>query len=65
MSRIVRLDDKLGLQDLKQQFAAKISKRSHRPTFYTEIEARNEFGEVLFTKAHNETVLGGAITVLE
>ena len=65
MSRIVRLDDKLGLQDLKSQFAAKVSKRSHRPTFYTEIEARNEFGEVLFTKAHNETVLGGAITVLE
>lgn len=65
MSQIIKLNDRLGLQDLKRQFASKIAHRNHAPTFYTEIEARNEFGETLFTKAHNETVLGGAITVLE
>jgi hypothetical protein len=59
------LNDRLGLLDLQRQFAARINKSGHRPTFYTEIEARNEFGEVLFKKAHNETVLGGALTVLE
>lgn len=65
MSQIVKLNDRLGIEDLKRQFASKVAHKNHAPTFYTEIEARNEFGEVLFTKAHNETVLGGALTVLE
>lgn len=66
MSNTIQLNDRMNLADVRRQFSAgTTSNRSHRPTFYTEVEARNEFGEVLFTHAHNETVLGGALTVLE
>ena len=61
--KIYKLNDKLALKELKDEFAKRFSK--HSPTFYTEVDAVNEFGEVLFKKAHNETVLGGALTVLE
>lgn len=63
--RVINLNDNLAYNDLCNEFNRKLNKYGHRPTFYTEIEARNEFGEVLFTKAHNETVLGGALTTLE
>ena len=38
---------------------------NHRSPFYTEVTATDEFGNVLFSKRQNETVLGGALTVLE
>ena len=68
-TRIVKLNDRLAIHDLKKEFARKLGGK-HSPTFYTEISARevigeNEFGETLFENAHNETVLGGALTVLE
>jgi hypothetical protein len=62
--RTYNLNDKLALKELKKEFAKRFTGK-HSPTFYTEVSAYNEFGEVLFEKAHNETVLGGALTVLE
>ena len=66
MAEIVNrnLSDKLGTVDvLKGQFS---EPRTHRQkTFRTEISATDEFGNVLFTNEHNETVLGGAVTVME
>jgi len=63
------LSDRLSaVDDVTKAFSKGISK-GHRPVFHTKIiaEGFNEFGEKLFSKdlGHNETVLGGAITVLE
>lgn len=66
MSNIVnkKLSDRIGTVDvLKEQFSAPKEKR--HTTFRTEISATDEFGNVLFSNEHNETVLGGAITVME
>ena len=66
MSNIVnkKLSDRIGTVDvLKEQFSAPKEKR--HTTFHTEISATDEFGNVLFSNEHNETVLGGAITVME
>ena len=69
MIEIVKsLDDRLSLRDLKREFGKSVRPTKHTPVFYTEVTKNvlNEFGEVLFSeKSHNETVLGGAITVLE
>jgi len=53
--KIINLNDRLVLKDnlLKPT------------TFRTSVDAFNEFGEVIFTRAQNDTVLGGAIFVLE
>ena len=41
-------------------------KQGIRPhAFRTDISIKNEFGEVIFSRESNETVLGGALTVLE
>ena len=38
---------------------------NHKSTFRTQIEARDEFGDILFTREENLVVLGGALAVLE
>ncbi len=60
--------DRMAFRDLQSQFAKRPVRQGHKPTFYTEVTRNvlNEYGEVLFSKVyHNETVLGGALTVLE
>ena len=57
-----QLSDKLSTVDnLQQDFAKGVQPK----TFRTSISATDEFGNVLFTEEENETVLGGAITVME
>ena len=58
------LRDRINSVDvLKKDFASSI--KQHNKTFRTRIDAFNEFGEALFTQEENETVLAGAITVME
>lgn len=60
------LKDRLSPADsIKQAFAKHLDNTNPRKVFRTRIIAQNEFGEVLFDREDNETVLGGAITVLE
>ena len=63
------LSDRLSPVDTIKTEFGKTIKRGHRPVFHTQIiaEGFNEFGEKLFSKdlGHNETVLGGALNVLE
>ena len=53
------------VDSIKDAFARKLDYTNPRKVFRTRIIAKNEFGEVLFDREDNETVLGGAITVLE
>lgn len=58
-----RISDKITTVDnLKTEFNLGAPKPK---TFRTSISATDEFGNVLFTQEENETVLGGAITVME
>lgn len=60
------LKDHLSPVDsLKAAFAKKLDDTNPRKVFRTRIIKKNEFGEVLFDREDNETVLGGALTVLE
>ena len=63
--REIRLNDHLTSKHTIDQVRNMFTKGPHVKTFRTEITALNEFGEVLFTHEENETVLGGALTVLE
>lgn len=58
-----KIYDKLVSEDKLSQRA--FDSYHRRSPFYTEVTATDEFGNVLFTKRQNETVLGGALTVLE
>lgn len=65
MSKPLIINDKLSSRDevftAKQSFARGVKPK----VFRTELIGKNEFGEILFTHEENETVLGGALTVLE
>ena len=63
--REIHLNDRLVSKDNLNQVQNAFKKGVHKKTFRTEITAMNEFGEILFTHEENETVLGGALTVLE
>lgn len=62
---VKKISDKLTAKDrlnsLQDKFAAGVQPK----VFRTQITATNEFGQVLFSREENETVLGGALTVLE
>ena len=65
---VKNLSDRLSaVENVKKQYSNGI-KRGHKPVFRTCITrlAYNEFGECIAEdEFHNETVLGGALTVLE
>lgn len=56
--KFIKLDDKIGIN--KDLIAGKQNK-----TFRTSIDAIDQFGNILFSKAQNNVVLGGSIYVLE
>lgn len=56
--KFIKLDDKLGIK--KDLITGKQNK-----TFRTSIDAVDQFGNILFSKAQNNVVLGGSIYVLE
>lgn len=68
MEEVKNLTDGLcAVEKLKAQYANGI-KKGHKPVFRTSVlrQAFNEFGECIAEdEFHNETVLGGALTVLE
>jgi hypothetical protein len=64
-TRKIVLTDRLASHDKVDAVINSFRKGIHRPTFRTAIEMTNEFGEVIFSQESNETVLGGALTVLE
>ena len=65
---VKNLSDRLSaVENVKKEYSFGI-KRGHKPVFRTRITrlAYNEFGECIAEdEFHNETVLGGALTVLE
>jgi len=65
MSDIRVIKDRITSRDSVENVINTFKKGVHVPTFRTQIDMRNEFGEVIFTHETNETVLGGALTVLE
>ena len=67
MSETITIDKKLydRLVYTDNLYRRNIEKIKYKSPFYTEVTATDEFGNVLFTKKQNETVLGGALTVLE
>ena len=65
MSDIRVLKDRLVSHDSVENVINNFRKGVHVPTFRTRIDMTNEFGEKIFTQETNETVLGGALTVLE
>ena len=65
---IKHVNDRLYSNDkVREDFLRPLKADGHHKTFRTKISAYvgNEFGECLFKDAENETVLGGAQTVLE
>lgn len=56
--KFIKLDDKLGIK--KDLIIGKQNK-----TFRTSVDAVDQFGNILFSKAQNNVVLGGSIYVLE
>lgn len=57
-----KVSDRLStLDSLQQEYSQGVKPK----TFRTSISATDEFGNVLFSHEENETVLGGAITVME
>lgn len=64
-TKVINLRDRVNtLDSIKSSFEKGIA-RGRKPVFQTSISAFNEFGECLFEDLHNETVLAGALTVLE
>ena len=61
------LNDRLRAIDLVNTFKTPLKKDGFHKAFRTKVSAYvgNEFGECLFKDAENETVLGGALSVLE
>lgn len=65
--RTLNFDDRVRVHDEKEIHISYAKDREHRskqPKFYTEIECRNELGEMLFTE-HNETLLSGGVFLLQ
>jgi hypothetical protein len=67
MSDIItrNFSDRLVAKDSIEALQGAFKKGVQPKVFRTQITATNEFGEVLFSHESNETVLGGALTVLE
>lgn len=67
MSDIItrKYSDRLVAKDSIEALQGAFKKGVQPKVFRTQITATNEFGEVLFSHESNETVLGGALTVLE
>ena len=64
-NKILRIDDRLTSTDSFRVVQNEFFKPMKPKMFRTEVICMNEFGETLFTHEDNETVLGGALTVLE
>lgn len=58
--KIIKIDDRLVTRDSLGMAAPFVPK-----VFRTEVTLMDDFGKVLFSKRQNETVIGGAVTVLE
>lgn len=65
MSKVLKINDKLSSKDSLQKLENEFFKKMKPKVFRTELTAYNEFGEKVFTHEDNETVLGGALIVLE
>jgi hypothetical protein len=63
--KILHINDQLSSTDSLRKLENNFFKPMKPKVFRTEITGYNEFGEKLFTHEDNETVLGGAIIVLE
>lgn len=64
-NKILHIDDRITSKDSLSRLNNEFFKPMKPKVFRTEIICKNEFGETLFTHEDNETVLGGAITILE
>lgn len=61
----MRIDDRLSAVDNISVVKAAFSRGIRPKVFRTEITGFNDFGQIMFTREENETVLGGALFVLE
>lgn len=65
MSETRVIKDRITSRDSVENVINNFKKGVHVPVFRTRIDMYNEFGEPIFTHETNETVLGGALTVME
>jgi hypothetical protein len=65
MSETRVFKDRITSRDSVENVINAFKQGVHKPVFRTRISMKNEFGETIFSNETNETVLGGALTVLE